>query len=1061
MRIQNTAAPCSHKLATLAVAVAAALTATIAPAQPVLYVGNNSSFVPNGNSDGSPPFVILGQYNPGGPPTTSAVTLPSGTVQDVQVFGGNYNFTLYALSLVRSGPHPNEQTFQVTASQSFSGSASTGTQLLSVTNFPVTAGQLLAFAGTGPYYPNGNSEDGTNTDATYEDVSNPGSFTATPPGGPGTQFVVGLNGDTNATYEYVPDFFQNQGRTYGIGVDVQLASSNSVLRFGNPMRGADQIFRAQLTGPATGSNYVIESSTNLPQWTTLVAVPSPAGSYSLADSNAPGLPRAFYRAYLTPANAGPPTIIVQPQDTTNNSGSSASFSVATGGGTPQTYEWTGNGGLLDGVTNAIGAESAILVITNVTDGSPTFFGVTVTNAAGMVISRQAQLTIIDPPQILNGPDDRTNNVGTTASFEVTASGTQPLTYKWSYQGQVVSGATQPELILPNITIAEAGTYSVTVSNSAGIASGNAVLDVPFLSQSLVTSNPYVTTTGSTIVLQTFGSSIGPIFYQWRLNGEVIPDATNATLVITNAQLSNGGVYYATIYNSLGAVDGDPISVLFTNLAFLPSDDTFTNRGSLGATISGSGQGNNIGATQESGEPFPGKNPGGSSVWLSWTAPSNGIATFTTTGSGFDTLLAVFTGNVLGTLAPINSDDDGGDFYTSQVIFNAKAGVTYDIDIDGFFGAQGNYVLSWNLEPTTDRVPRISVQPVSQTVAGGSDVNLFVVVTNTTFVNYQWRREGQDLPGATSTNFFIGSINADQVANYQVAITDTSDITPRTIVSDAASIQIGSQDAGVNTAVSAVDKFENAAYGVAGPVPGAHPLPLGGSLVGGYSGSQIFSSVSSKTQYKEPDHCGVACSGSVWFYFVPPCSGQLAVNDLSTAYNAVLAAYQCPPSGTCALSNLIQLACSQPTGPGLQSITFPVVSGSPYYICVATPLSESAPSTASINYTLTVPVATVNITGPGGLVTHGQTANFTSTLGNPPAGVTYTYRWQISASTNGNVVNWANISSGNSPAAYTGTASTFTIPSTPITDSNKQFHLYVTDSCGSLSVTSAPVTVKVK
>jgi hypothetical protein len=204
------------------------------------YIGNSLT-VPNGGPDGLTPFVILGEYSPGGPLATSSAndTLPTGQVQDVKLYGQDYNFTLYALSLVASGPLANEQTFKVVASESFSGSpASTGVQTLPVSGFSVTSGDLLAFAGIGPFYSTSTALDAVNSDATYEDSSVPGSYFATAPGGPGTQFTVGLNSDSTTTYQYIPDFFQNQGRNYGIGVDVSSASvpdSSSTLLLTAPM----------------------------------------------------------------------------------------------------------------------------------------------------------------------------------------------------------------------------------------------------------------------------------------------------------------------------------------------------------------------------------------------------------------------------------------------------------------------------------------------------------------------------------------------------------------------------------------------------------------------------------------------------------------------------------------------------------------------------------------------------------------------------------------------------------------------------------------------------------
>jgi hypothetical protein len=192
-----------------------------------VYIGNSLA-VPNGAPDGLAPLVILGEYSPAGPLETPspATTLPTGTVQDVKFYGQNYDFTLYALSPVGPGMYLHEQVFQVVASQRFSGSAPTlGVQTLPVSVFAVQAGDLLAFAGKGPYYPQ-TGNDNQNSDATYEDSSNPGNYVATPPCVIiGTQFIVGgtraNNLDPNANYEYISDVpFGNQGRTYAIGVDV-------------------------------------------------------------------------------------------------------------------------------------------------------------------------------------------------------------------------------------------------------------------------------------------------------------------------------------------------------------------------------------------------------------------------------------------------------------------------------------------------------------------------------------------------------------------------------------------------------------------------------------------------------------------------------------------------------------------------------------------------------------------------------------------------------------------------------------------------------------------------
>ena len=106
---------------------------------------------------------------------------------------------------------------------------------------------------------------------------------------------------------------------------------------------------------------------------------------------------------------------------------------------------------------------------------------------------------------------------------------------------------------------------------------------------------------------------------------------------------------------------------------------------------------NEGATREAGEPEHAGNPGGASVWFEWTAAGTGIVTVDTFNSTFDTLLAVYSGTGLGSLALIGENDDfdsgAGDF-SSVVSFQAIAGETYRFAVDGWGGDQGDLTLSF-------------------------------------------------------------------------------------------------------------------------------------------------------------------------------------------------------------------------------------------------------------------------------------------------------------------------------------------------------------------------------
>lgn len=103
------------------------------------------------------------------------------------------------------------------------------------------------------------------------------------------------------------------------------------------------------------------------------------------------------------------------------------------------------------------------------------------------------------------------------------------------------------------------------------------------------------------------------------------------------------------------------------------------------------------ATKEPDEPDHAANVGGHSVWFCWTAPTNLPVTFDTSGSAFDTLLAVYQGPMLNSLTVVTNNDDiaGATNRLSRVTFLPETGATYRIAVDGFGGASGLVQLNWN------------------------------------------------------------------------------------------------------------------------------------------------------------------------------------------------------------------------------------------------------------------------------------------------------------------------------------------------------------------------------
>jgi hypothetical protein len=71
------------------------------------------------------------------------------------------------------------------------------------------------------------------------------------------------------------------------------------------------------------------------------------------------------------------------------------------------------------------------------------------------------------PHLTTQPASRTVPTGATVIYAAMAVGNPPLTYQWQINGTNIPGATAAVLSLPNVQPAQAGDYSVVVSNAAG------------------------------------------------------------------------------------------------------------------------------------------------------------------------------------------------------------------------------------------------------------------------------------------------------------------------------------------------------------------------------------------------------------------------------------------------------------------------------------------------------------------------------------------------------------------------------------------------------------------
>lgn len=179
------------------------------------------------------------------------------------------------------------------------------------------------------------------------------------------------------------------------------------------------------------------------------------------------------------------------------------------------------------------------------------------------------------------------------------------------------------------------------------------------------------------------------------------------------------------YLEVSATDNLGVStVSYPRFHVFPANDNFvnsiTNTG-VSVTIYGS----NIGASKETGEPNHGGQSGGSSVWWSWVAPSNGPAVVTAWLYNpnwrpyANPVVGIYTGDNVSALSPVAgalAEYSGGPATTN---FMATAGTTYRIAVDEQYGNQGNIFMNW-IQPQAEQVTMIQPGIAIESLSGATD-----------------------------------------------------------------------------------------------------------------------------------------------------------------------------------------------------------------------------------------------------------------------------------------------------------------------------------------------------
>ena len=312
--------------------------------------------------------------------------------------------------------------------------------------------------------------------------------------------------------------------------------------------GATVTFTVSATGTAPLSYQWMKGGANISGATTATltlssVTTSSAGSYTVRVSNSAGSVTSAAATLTVNSTAVAPAITTQPASQTVNAGANVTFTVGASGTAPLSYQW------MKGGVNISGATTASLTLSSVTTSSAGSFTVRVSNSGGSVTSAAATLTVnavAGAPAITTQPSSQTVSVGANVTFTVAATGTAPLSYQWMLNSANISGATTATLTRSSVTTANAGSYTVRVSNSAGsVTSAAATLTV----------NTVVTASAGTIVLGWNNLGMHCMDSDYSVFTILPPYNTIEAQLIVNGKLVTNGTGYTVTYEAVADPTG--------------------------------------------------------------------------------------------------------------------------------------------------------------------------------------------------------------------------------------------------------------------------------------------------------------------------------------------------------------------------------------------------------------------------------------------------------------------------------------------------------------------------